>query len=293
MKARKRVRSFAHRVCGQALTETLIAMLALAPFIAGVMLLGKQLDIKHKSFDVTRYAVWERAVWRSGGAHNTKAPEQITLEARDRILGDPRAGVVHVDSLASEGITENPLWRDLEQERLLDYRDNVAALQMQHNERSPPVDVGYALVPGIAYGEGLLGTAGQLLQVEDLDLPRRSFATSDLQVSVRPTLAIKAQAVSSLGSSPGQSRAEPRLIHRASGALLSDGWSAIDERDFRRRVDALTTDELIETLELPARPIGSMALGKGELLYGEGQFAWDPNLEPTSTALPRPYITRR
>lgn len=285
--------SIAHRAAGHALAETLIALLALAPFIAGVVLLGKQLDIKHKSYDVTRYSVWERAVWRSGGSQNTKAPAQITLEARDRILGDPRAGVVHVESLANEGITENPLWRDLAQQRLLDYQDDVAALQLQLDEGSPPIEVGYLLVPSLAYGEGLLASAGQLLQVEDLQLSRRSFATSDLQVSVWPTLALKAQSARSLGSLTNDTQPEPSLLHRANGALLSDSWSAIDERDFRRRVDSLTTDEFIETLELPARPIGSMALGKGELLYGEGQFAWDPNLEPNSTTLPTPYITRR
>jgi hypothetical protein len=281
------------RLGGHALAETLIALLALAPFIAGVALLGKQLDIKHKSFDATRYSVWERTVWRNAGAQNTKASEQITLETRDRILGDPRAGVVHADLLANEGITENPLWRDLERQRLLDYQGNVTALRMEHAQGSPPIEVGYVLVPGMAYGEGLLARAAQLLQVEDLDLARRSFATSDLQISVRPTLSQKAQAARALGSSPAAAQAQAPLIQRANGALLSDSWSAADERDLQRRVDWLTTDEFIESLELPARPIGSMALGKGELLYGEGQFAWDPNLEPNSTTLPRPYITRR
>ena len=284
---------FGSRVGGHALAETLIALLALAPFVAGVVLLGKQLDIKHKSFDATRYSVWERTVWRSGGAHNTKAPEQVILENRDRILGDPRAGLMHVDSLANEGITENPLWRDLDRERLLSYEDNAAALRMQLDERASPVDVGYVLIPSIANGEGWLADAGQLLQVRDLDLARRSFATTDLQVAVRPLLSMKADRGTTLGADTSEQQAHTPLVQRARGALLSDTWSALDERDFRRRVDWLTTDEFIETLELPARPIGSMALGKGELLYGEGQFAWDPNLEPTSTTLPRPYITRR
>ena len=280
------------RAAGHALTETLIALLALAPFIGGVVLLGKQMDIKHKSFDAARYSVWERAVWRSGGAHNTKAPEQITLESRDRILGDPRAGLVHVDSLASEGITENPLWRDLDKERLLSYQD-VTALRMEHDEGAPPVDIGYVLVPSIAHGEGLLASAGQLLQVRDLDLSRRSFATSELQVSVRPVLSLRAQRPRTLGAFTNEPESQPPLLQRASGALLSDSWSANDEQDFRRRVDWVTTDEFVEALELPARPIGSMAMGKGELLYGEGQFAWDPKLEPSSTTLPQPYITRR
>lgn len=281
------------RAVGHALAETLVALLALAPFIAGVVLLGKQLDIKHKSFDAARYSVWERTVWRSGGAHNTKAPEQVTLESRDRLLGDPRAGLMHVDSLANEGITENPLWRDLDRKRLLSYEDNVAAFTMELDERNSPVDVGYVLIPSIAHGDGLLADAGQLLQVRDLDLARRSFATSELQVAVRPLLSMKADRGRALGVESSEQESHAPLVHQARGALLSDTWSARDERDFRQRVDWLTTDEFVEALELPARPIGSMALGKGELLYGEGQFAWDPNLEPTTTTLPQTYITRR
>ena len=291
--SKRRRRHIGSRVGGHALAETLVALLALAPFIAGVVLLGKQLDIKHKSFDATRYSVWERSVWRSGGAHNTKAPEQVALESRDRILGDPRAGLIHVDSLANEGITENPLWRDLDRERLLSYEDNVAALRTELDEGASPVDVGYVLIPSIAHGDGLLADAGQLLQVRDLDLARRSFATSELELAVRPLLSTKANRARSLGAATPEQETHAPLVHQSRGALLSDTWSALDERDFRRRVDWLTTDEFIETLELPARPIGSMALGKGELLYGEGQFAWDPNLEPTSTTLPQPYITTR
>jgi hypothetical protein len=93
-----------------------------------------------------------------------------------------------------------------------------------------------------------------------------------------------------LGEKVSAANNAPALIQSASGAVLSDTWSAADEDDFRRRVDRLTTDELLENLELPARAIGSMALGKGELLYGEGQFAWDPDLQPNSTTLPRSYV---
>jgi hypothetical protein len=35
------------------------------------------------------------------------------------------------------------------------------------------------------------------------------------------------------------------------------------------------------------------ARGKGEPLYGEGQYGWDPDLRPRSTTLPAAYIDRR
>jgi hypothetical protein len=97
---------------GSALAETIVALLALSPFLVGIPLLGKQLDIKQKNFDSARYSVWERTVWRSDGASNRKSEEDITLEARDRTLGHPQAGVTDVEALRTDGITENPLWRN-------------------------------------------------------------------------------------------------------------------------------------------------------------------------------------
>jgi hypothetical protein len=283
-------RSASRFVMGSAMTETLIALLAFAPFIAAIPLLGKQLDIKQKTFDAARYSVWERSVWHSSGAVNRKSEEQLALEARDRVLGDPRSGMLDVDTLTTAGITENPLWLDGARRRLIDYQRERSGIDIDFDQAQAPVEVGYVLVPGVAYGEGPIAAIANALQVEDLNFSRRSFASASLALPVRPELVNTARVRRTLGHEvPAQENASA-LIQRANGAILSDTWSATDESDFRRRVDDLTTDELIENLELPARAIGSMARGKGELLYGEGQFAWQPDLEPRSTTLPRAYV---
>mgnify|MGYP005824597947 CR=1 FL=1 len=75
--------------------------------------------------------------------------------------------------------------------------------------------------------------------------------------------------------------------------MLSDTWTASDEAQFQRRIDDVTIDELVELFELPGRPIGLQALGKGDPLYGEGQFSWDPDLRPRTSSLPAAYIERR
>ena len=278
---------------GNAMAETLVALLALMPFIAGIPLLGKQLDIKQKAYDASRYSVWERTVWRSDGTSNRKSEAEITLEARDRTLGHPRGGTMAVQALRSAGVTENPLWRDRERRRLMDYRDSNAPVDMIHRDQASPVAVGYALVPGIAYGEGALEYVEAALQVDSLNLNPGAFAHSSVSVSLRPVLAQMADRRVMLGSREASQREHDPLVQTATGAVLSDTWSARDENNMRGRIDAVTTNELIGNLELPARIIGLQAPGKGRPLYGEGQYGWDPDLRPSSTSLPSAYITRR
>lgn len=286
-----------HLQGGNAMAETLVAFLALAPFIAGIPLLGKQLDIKQKTYDATRYAVWERTIWRSDGASNRKAEADITLEARDRTLGSPRAAVLAVESLRSAGVTENLLWRDRDRERLLDYEDDSASsgapVGLTYQERQPPVEVGNWLVPGIAYGEGVLGSIEAALLLDSLNLNRRAFVGTTVSIGLRPVLGRMADRPTSLGEREVSQRDRAQLVHTAAGALLSDTWSARDENTMRGRIDDLTTNELIGNLELPARIIGLQAPGKGQPLYGEGQYSWDPDLRPNSTTLPAAYVTRR
>jgi hypothetical protein len=278
---------------GNAIVETIVALLALSPFLVGIPLLGKQLDIKHKTYDAARYSIWERAVWRSDGTSNRKSAEDIALEARDRAIGDPRVGLLAVHDLRTQGITENRFWLDHARERLIDYERDQAAIDADLDERRTPVAVGYLLTPGLAHGDGPLSAAAELLRVEDLDLNRRAFASVVLSIGVRPVLSQLADTPRRLDTPAASSTDVAPLVLRAGGALLSDTWSAHDEEDFRRRVDYVTTNELLESLELPARPIGAMALGKGRLLYGEGQYAWAPELRPRSDALPAAYVGRR
>lgn len=289
-------RNFIKRVCserGSAMTETLVALLALAPFLIGVPLLGKQADIKHKTFDAARYGVWERTVWRNHGTGNVKSVDDITLETRDRVLGDPKAPLLDTAALRTEGITENHLWRDRNRERLIDYERNARGLAQTLDERATPVGVGNFMVPSLAHGDGLVASLAELLRVQDLDLNRRAFAEADVQIQVRPRLSELASSPRSLGQRAESDARHDPLSLEARGAILSDTWAASDESEFRRRVDYVTTNELIEFLETPARALGALALGRGRPLYGEGQFAWEPELKPRSTDLPAAYVERR
>lgn len=264
---------------GNALIETVVALLALSPFLVGMALLGKQLDVKHKSYDALRYSLWERTVWSSRGS-NAKSDTDITIEALDRSFGHPHTGISSAASLRADGISQNPFWRD--GRRSLLRGPPGAAISSRHDEDAPPIEAGYLWVPGLAYGDGPLAVVAQALRMDDLNLNRRAFATATIAASVRPLLTQLA--------APNTNHAP--LTQRATGAVLSDTWSSRDEAEFGRKVDNVTADELIETLELPSRPLSMQSLSKGGPLYGEGQYGWDPDLRPRSNTLPSAYIHR-
>jgi hypothetical protein len=276
---------------GTAVTEVIVGLLALCPFLIGIPLLGKQLDVKHKSMDATRYAVWERTVWHSSGS-NRKEATDIALEARDRALGDPRAAIVPPDTLRASGVTENRLWRDTANAHLLDY-DQGLPIDIDQRSAREPVEVGQLFVPAFTYGGGVMSAAGAVMQVRPLGMDTRSFASANANVALRPILQARARTAVSLRREDPRVSAEPALVQRAAAAILSDSWSARDETDFARRVDELTIDEFVGTVELPVRILALNALDKGEPLFGEGQYAWDPNLRPSSLTLPNAYVERR
>ena len=266
---------------GNALVEAIVSLVTLTPFLIGMVLLGKQLDMKHKSYDALRYSVWERTIWRGGGA-NAKTDSDITLEVLDRSLGHPQAGLSSLASLREAGVSRNPLWRDHQGQWMLE--GGAGAALSTYSDDTPAAEVGYMLIPALAHGEAPVAAAARALRLDDLNLNRRSFAGATVSVRVKPVLAQFADH-SATAHSP--------LIQQARGALLSDTWSSRDEGEFRRRVDDVTANELIETLEMPGRPIAMQALRKGGPLYGEGQYGWDPDLRPRSSALPAAYVTDR
>lgn len=260
---------------GNALLETVVMLLLLSPAVLGMVLLGKQLDVKHKTYDALRYSVWERTIWSNHGS-NGKADEDITAEALDRAFGHPHAGVSSVDSLRESGISQNPLWRDHQRRPIL----QDAAVSATHENDAAPLATGYALVPGLAHGEGWLGTAARALQMEDLELNPHAFASATITTSIKP-----------LFTQDASERAP--VTQRASGAVLSDTWSSRDEDEFRRRVDHVTADELLEALEMPGRPLAMQSMGEGGPLYGEGRYGWEPDLRPRSNSLPAAYVADR
>ena len=277
---------------GNAIIEVVAALLALTPFIAGIPLLGKQFDVKHKTMEAARYAVWERTVWRHDGVSNRKDEPSIVLETRDRTLGHPAAGLATTNILRAEGISENPLWHDASNKPLIAYSDGLAPISIEQRQLRAPVDVGYLLVSNLAHGSGSR-TIQAALGVDDLRLDRQTFARAAIAVGLRNVFIRSVDKETNAGARATGSEVHDQLVLKAEAAILSDTWSTRDESSLRRRVDDLTTNELIESLEFAGRPIAMQAPGKGKPLYGEGQFAGEPDLRPASNALPAAYVKKK
>jgi hypothetical protein len=288
-------RPLKHRQRGNATAETIVALVALLPFLIGIPMLGKQLDIKHKSYDATRYSVWERTVYRSDGAR--KNADEIAIDARDRTLGNPRAGITDNATLQTAGVTENPLWRDRGGERLLVERRDGQPQPFSFNQagRESPVEVGAATVPQIAYhGNAVTNAIMTAVGVDSLGFDRNSFATASVTLRVRPVLLELADQPLALGAA-GRERERPPLEQTAAGGILSDTWGPSSEGNLRGRIDSLVANERMWQAEMPGMVLGFLG-GKGTALYGEGQFGMGrgfeegPDLTAPSTTLPNNYV---
>jgi hypothetical protein len=291
-----------HRTCkircpqrGHATAETIVAMVVLAPLLVGIPLLGKQLDIKHKSYDATRYSVWERTVYRSDGAQKSAA--DIELEARDRTLGNARTGLSNAANLRRAGVTENVLWRDRAGQRLLAVagRNGPQPVAFNSATRASPVEVGRISVPQIAYGNNAAGNVAMtVVGVNPLGFNRNSFATAGASVRVRPALGELANRPFPLNPSTRGPNRQP-VEQAARGAILSDTWSPRSETVMRTRIDNLVPNERMWLAELPGMALGFLG-GKGTPLYGEGQYGFGrgitqgPDFTVPSTSLPNNYI---
>lgn len=280
---------------GGALTETLVAMLAFIPFAIGVPLLGKQLDIKEKSIDATRYSVWERTVWRSSG-NNSKTADDILVEVRDRIMGNARAGVLSVGNLRTQGITENVMWIDHAGNRLLASTQNDGqSVAVSDKMEASPKDVGWLNVPGAAYGKGSVFSVFKVLGWKDMGFDPNSFVRGDVTIRLRSELEQLAQQSRTLGPRTGASNLLPSLEQQAHGGILSDTWAAKEESSYRGRIDRLTADEGIILAETPGISVGAFG-PKGNALYGEGRYGWGkglgkgPDPSAPSNVLPSAYI---
>lgn len=278
---------------GQALTETLVSLLALVPLFIIVPYIGKYLDVKHKVADATRYSVWERTIWSDPGAElgsgeNSKSDADIALELNDRILSDPRSLVRSPTRFTQADVSDNPLWVDYVAEPLVALRAYQPAAtgsvvsEAALNEEQEPIEYGpsTALVAfgGIPFS-GALGLSDEL----GLGVNERGFAASGITVPLVPLPDFKFSGVAVDIQRPTQADAPINMAQTA--AALTDGWMPGSENNFRDRLDGLVTDEPLQLIVNP----GTFTFGVFPAFI-EGLDGQNPQLESETEVIPFTYL---
>jgi len=281
---------------GQALTETLVAFVVLVPIFMLVPYLGKYLDVKHRTEDAARYALWERTVFSDPGAswdsgENQKSDGRLRQEILSRITEDPRAPV----SAGLPAGVRNPLWEDHAGGDLVDLQ-NFDSVVAETREPFP-----YGLRGSTVLGKPESLSLFTSLAQDGLPLLNQLGGISDLLggaldfnlglntrgfVNSRATLsAIDLPAFTRIGASLDIDVATNERLFTASGAILTDAWIPGSEGNYVERLDSLVIDEIVSLLVAP----GTFTFGFFPVFI-EGLDGQNPTLESESNVLPERYV---
>lgn len=209
------------RARGSAMTETIVLMLAALPLMFAIPMIGKLVDVNQTAVQAGRYATWEATVNHDGAP----APRQI--EARFFGAGD--------EPILSEGATlgTNALWGD-------------GTARPGGWDARTAIEIDRASVETIRYGDvvsekmTIANAAGDIVQgIGDLlakgddvewGLGDSALVRSGVRVRVRENGWLEGAASSCGGAF---------ACLEETGAILSDGWSAGDVDQVKRRVRTL------------------------------------------------------
>lgn len=96
---------------GQALTEFLVACLALVPLFLLMPMIGKYQDVSHSALMASRYVAWE-ATNRHPGVNSWKPEDQLALEVRRRFFSNSAAPIKTADVAGDFAAHRNLAWTD-------------------------------------------------------------------------------------------------------------------------------------------------------------------------------------
>lgn len=96
---------------GQALTEFLVACLALVPLFVLVPMIGKYQDVSHNTLMASRYVAFE-ATNRYPGVNSWKPEAQLASEVRRRFFSNSEAPIKYDDASGDFSANRNLMWSD-------------------------------------------------------------------------------------------------------------------------------------------------------------------------------------
>ncbi len=268
--------------CGQALTEVLVSLIFFAPVFLLVPIIGKYLDIKQKTIEASRYAVWERSVWSDPGStwdsdENTKNDEVIGAEVDRRFFGHLSQLISDKSAFSHNGIVENPMWTTV------DTTIDVYSKITQNNSAPKPLNL--PILNGVKVGTKILRTYAEVTEnkasTSKADVLTEAIAGDKVEIPiVDVTLGMKVlvndYAIATI-STPVKNYIDSNkdLIIQARSALLTNTWSAPDESRFHQRVDKLVADEVVDETVKLTKNLGLYAAGKIASPLGDGGLYTD------------------
>lgn len=269
---------------GQALTEVLVSLVFFVPVFLLVPIIGKYLDIKQKTIEASRYAVWERSIWSDPGSswdnnENSKNDEAIALEVDRRFFGHLSQLITDKSAFAHNSVVENPMWTTI------DTTVDVHSKKKQSNNTETK-SLTLPILKGVNTGSKTLRA---YTEIKEEKIPVSSIGVD--QIARLMGVKVNDYVIATV-STPikNYTVSDEDLFIQAKSALLTNTWSAADEAKFKERVDELVWDEPVNALVKTGNAIavgGVIALG----LYTDG-FGLSADASVDSTILPEHLLRK-
>ncbi len=258
---------------GQAMTEfVVVAAFVLIPMLLLVPILGKHIDIKHKSIQAARYEAWEYTAWNKGNSNRTRAdrfpasrflgygsnpiPEknytELKIEANKRFYSAP-GSVIKRDDLTKTSFTVNPLWEDHRGTPLLDGFDTGKIVLEQNTPDATGIVTGFVGAVGdiSRFLSGLLATVSIQAGFTQIDMKGKFVGRS------KATMQGLRWAADSYEN-------EQNFEHQA--AVMSSAWSAGGKKHTEYQVRGLVASSLLDIEAInPIRDVLAVVLISPEL----------------------------
>lgn len=283
---------------GQALTEVLISMLVFAPMFLMIPVIGKYLDVKQKTIEASRYAVWERSVWADpdnswNSGEKQKSNEAIGLEVDRRFFGHLSQLISDKSAYPHQGSVVNPMWNTT----------NTKIEMLEKNAQQNNNATVESYLPILNGVKGNSKTLRAYTEMKASDMPGDFPLIGVDQVASLMDIKVK-DFITVTVSTPikNHSISDEKLIVQAKSALLTNTWSVPDKKTYKQRVDDLVLgDEVVDIIiKVTGNVIslgGAIAIG---LYYPDLYFLKAPKIgflktdvKVDSTDLPKHLVRKK
>ena len=249
---------------------SITAMFLLVPLFLLIPLVGKYIDIRHSTVQTARTMAWERTVWFEQlnlprdawppGRGQYRSNSDIERVAMNRNLANTETAFLRSDlSTTLETNDLNLHWRDHGDNPLLSAESSLVGIDLPAQKATSQIANAYYILDGIQQVEDGINTVidrgssvmNSAAGVIGVSLPSPGnvdiFSKFNNQAYYTPEVRIPVNNISNLARFGGSIAplANINLVMQGNAALITDGWSARNDAQFRSwSEDFLPTNQL-------------------------------------------------